>query len=328
MAQHVGTDHNEIVIGQKEVCEFLPELVRYTDEPLADLASIPLYYVSRLALEKVKVVLSGEGSDEILAGYDFDRFVKDVDRRRAWQRLPRWLRSEAGTAILRRLLGAGFEQRFHMDDTPLDLRCHPVPPHMTNYLASDEKRPMLLVDDDFGDSMDIVREAIARVPGAGPLHQMLYTYCQSWLVEDLLMKADRMSMANSLELRTPFLDYRLVEWAARAPVRAKVAINAAGKYETKYILRRFAEKRLPPEIISRPKMGFPVPLYDWLPNRLKSWAEDLLLPSDAHIYRWFKRDSVQNQLRLGTDMRGTLPDRHRLWNLLIFELWCRAWKPA
>ena len=328
MAQHVGTDHNEIVIGQKEVCEFLPNLVHYTDEPLADLAAIPLYYVSHLAREKVKVVLSGEGCDEILAGYDFDRFMKDVDRRRAWQRLPGWLHSGAGTALLRQLLGAGFKQRFHVDETPLDLRCHPVPPHMTNYFSSDEKRAMLLTDDDFGDSMDVVRKAIGRVPGAEPLHQVLYAYCQSWLVEDLLMKADRMSMANSLELRTPFLDYRLVEWAARAPARAKVGKNAKDNYETKYILRRFAEKRLPPEIINRPKMGFPVPLYDWLPNRLKGWAEDLLLSSDTHIFRWFKRDAVQLQLRLGTEITGELLDRHRLWNLLIFELWCREWNPV
>ncbi len=328
MARHVGTDHNEIVIGEKEFCDFLPAFVHFTDEPLADLASVPLFYVSWLARQKVKVVLSGEGSDEILAGYDFDRFVRETERRRAYQQLPGVLRRGIGMAALRRVYGARFDEHFWVNDAPLDLRQHSVPPHMTNYLTTEQKQQLFREKMSCRDSMDVVRDAIMCAPSHEPLHQMLYAYCQSWLVEDLLMKADRMSMANSIELRTPFLDYRLVEWAARAPTKVKVGKNASGKLETKRVLREFARSRLPAEIIERTKMGFPVPVYHWLSDRLKPWATEMLTSPDSQIYRWLERDAVTQQLQLGTRADGEMQDKHRLWNLLIFELWSREWKPA
>jgi asparagine synthase (glutamine-hydrolysing) len=327
MANYVGTDHNEVVIGEREFCEFLPDFVRLTDEPLADLASVPLYFVSRLARQKVKVVLSGEGSDEVLAGYDFDRLVREWDCRRRYQQLPKLLRGRTGLAALRRLYGARFDDLFMVSDVPLDLRFHSVPPHMTNYLTTEEKRELFPDGGCWCDSMDIVRAAIQRTRTREPLHQMLYAYCQSWLVEDLLMKADRMSMANSIELRTPFLDYRLLEWAAQAPTTVKVAKDKENRYETKHVLRRFARTRVPPEIIRREKMGFPVPVYDWLTNCLKTWAISMLSSPETQLNRWLDRDGVMRQVRAGTAPEGTMQDKHRLWNLLILELWSREWKP-
>ncbi len=328
MSEWVGTDHNEIVIGQKEFCDFLPEFVRYTDEPLADLASVPLYYVSRLAQQKVKVVLSGEGSDEILGGYDFDLWVKEMDRRRAYQRLPRWLRQGGPLSIMARLLGGPFIERLAADNTPTDLKLFPNPPNMTNYMTSEAKLTLFRDSIPYDDSMNQVRAEVLRVQSSDPLHQRLYIFCQSWLVEDLLMKADKMSMANSIELRTPFLDYRIVEWAAKSPSKIKVGKGRDGKYETKRVLRQFAIDRLPEEIIQRSKMGFPVPVYDWLSDRLKSWATDLLSSQDTQILRWLNPVAVYQQLRLATSTNGTLLDRHRLWNLLILELWSREWQPT
>jgi asparagine synthase (glutamine-hydrolysing) len=315
VAGWVGTDHNEIVIGEREFCDFLPQFVRYTDEPLADLASVPLYYVSSLARQKVKVVLSGEGGDEVLGGYH-DMMILWWDVVRQFQRLPTWLRRDVAVRVAR-LFGGRMVERVRKANTP---------PSKTAYLNSDEKRALFVEVPPFEDSMARVQAELRRTRTRVPLHQVLYVYCQSWLVEDLLMKADKMTMANSIELRVPFLDYRLVEWAAHAPSWVKVNRDGRWRHETKRVLRRFASTRLPGEIITRSKQGFPVPVYDWLDNRLKPWATELLAPSDALLYRWLRPDQVHRQLQLGTGS-GTLIEKHRLWHLLILELWLREWQP-
>jgi asparagine synthase (glutamine-hydrolysing) len=292
VADHLGTDHDEIEIGEREFLDFLPEFVRLSDEPLADLASVPLYYVCRLARQSVTVVLSGEGADEILAGYDFDRW---------------WRAREASTP------GGG------------DLRRDLLPPHMTNYMDSADKRALFLAPPDAPDSVDVLRRHLERGGGRHPLDQMLYLYCQDWLVEDLLMKADRMSMANSLELRTPFLDYRLVEWAARAPLAAKVGVDADGRSQTKRVLREFATPLLPAGILARPKQGFPVPVYDWLSSRLSAWAGDTILRPQARVRAWFTVEGLRSLLDRGTGPAAANHDRHRLWHMLVLEQWLCAW---
>lgn len=291
VAAHLGTDHAEVEIGQAEFLDFLPAFVRYTDEPLADLASVPLYYVCQLARQSVKVALSGEGADEILAGYDFDRW---------WAS-----RLAAGRGDVRRDL---------------------VPPHMTNYMDTAAKRALLGDAAEYPDSLEVLRGHLRRAGDRHPLDQMLFLYCQDWLVEDLLMKADRMSMANSLELRTPFLDYRLVEWAARAPLAAKVGETADGRGQTKRVLREFAAGLLPAEILTREKRGFPVPVYDWLADRLKPFAAALLLGTDARLNQWCHRPTLQRLFERGTAADAAAHDRHRLWHLIILEYWLREWQ--
>ncbi len=291
VARHIGSDHSEVEFGEREFLDFLPDFVRFTDEPMADLASVPLYYVSKLARQSVTVALSGEGADEILAGYDFDRWVAS--------RAP-----EFG-----------------------DLRSEAVPPHMTNYMDSSAKRALFLEAVEFPDSLDVVRGHLSHAGARHPLDQILHLYCQDWLVEDLLMKADRMSMANSLELRTPFLDYRLVEWAARTPLWAKVGPDAAGNWSTKHVLRQFASSLLPVEIIQRPKQGFPVPVYDWLATSLIERARELVLSPGSRLSEWFTAAGLRNIVALGTAESATVHDRHRLWNLMILEYWLQAWTP-
>jgi asparagine synthase (glutamine-hydrolysing) len=326
VAERTGTDHHEIVINEKDFCDFLPDFVRFTDEPLADLASIPLYYVSRLARESVTVVLSGEGSDEILGGYDFDYYVSLWDRRRSYQKLPNWLKkSSLFMGGYQKILGRSFDQGYIVDEGSLDLRRQDTPPSMTNHLDSAQKKRLFRGESNFSDSLQPMLVDLKRLQTSDPLNQYLYMFSQSWLVDDLLMKADRMSMANSLELRTPFLDYRLVEWAAKAPPSVKVRKNGDGTYVTKSILRQFAAQRLPVEILTRPKLGFPVPLYNWVTDRLKPWAFDLLDTSSARINSWLEPSTVQDQLRIGTDPGSAILDRHRLWDLLILELWSREW---
>jgi asparagine synthase (glutamine-hydrolysing) len=327
MAQHAGLNHHEIVIGEKEFIDFLPRFVHFSDEPLADLASIPLYYVSQLARTKIKVALSGEGSDEILGGYNLDVYAKEWDQNLLWQKLPVRLRENLAPKFAQRL-GPQWVERLMLANIPRDLRLLPERANMTDHLTSKEKYSLFRRAGQYNDSLDLIRSELERVPSNDPLHQLLYVFSQSWLVEDLLMKADKMSMANSIELRTPFLDYRLIEWAAHAPSNIKVGKNAQGRYETKRILRQFARKRLPKEIIDRPKLGFPVPLYEWLPTRLKAWAFDLLASPDAQLHRWMNPAAVRAQLEAGTQPEAGILDRHRLWDLLIFEIWSREWQPT
>ncbi len=323
-ARRVGTDHHEIVIDERDFLEFLPRFVHFSDEPLADLASVPLYYVSSLARRSVKVVLSGEGSDEILGGYSFDLSAQKWERLRQIQRLPAWLRRD----LPARLFGGKPPAAVDWVNTPIEQFHIRRPLNMTNYLSSQEKRRLLKTQDSFRDSFDVTRADAARVRSREPLHQALYTYCQSWLVEDLLMKADKMTMANSIELRVPFLDYRLVEWAARAPAWVKVGRGASGKYETKRVLRDFARKRLPETIVARPKQGFPVPVYDWLENQYKNWATELLTSKDTRLNELMQPEVVNEQLQAGTRPGGSRAAKQILWNLLILELWMREWNPT
>lgn len=309
VAQHIGATHEEIVIDDRQFTDFIPDLVTATDEPLADLASVPLYFVCKLARKKVTVALSGEGSDEILGGYSFDQLAREWAA--ASSRSPKtWMERARGL--------------FSTAPRGLDLSAAVVPLHMTNYLDSEAKRG-LMRGVSYPDSMEIVREAMACVGSREPLHQALYAYCQNWLVEDLLMKADKMSMANSLEVRTPFLDYRLVEWASRTPTWIKVGPDSDGRLVTKRALRRFAARYLPRSIIDRPKQGFPVPVYDWLSGRLKPWASDLLRGSEVRLHRLFDPAIVDAALVAGTMDGASMPDRHRIANLAILEQWMRAW---
>lgn len=318
-----STQHHEVVIDEKDFLDFLPDFVWHTDEPLADLACVPLYYVARLARQEVKVVLSGEGADEIFAGYDFDRWARLWDQTKA----ARVARGK-GSRWLFHLMAPFSARAYQLGEfaaTITDQRQVAEPISMTNLWSSGEKRDMFSTIENWPDSLDVIRNHLTRIGNRDPLNQVLYSYSQDWLVEDLLMKADRMSMANSLELRTPFLDYRLVEWAGHLPVHLKAGPDAAGNYRTKEILRRYAEPRLPREIVERPKQGFPVPVYGWLSGKLAPWAREILLDSNAHLADWFKPSVLQNIVQAATRSDADLKLRHRLWNLLILEIWMRRW---
>ena len=323
VASQLGADHHEVVIGQREFMDFLPDFVWHTDEPLADLASVPLHYVCKLARQNVKVVLSGEGSDEVLGGYSFDRWVRSWDEASAARRRTGWALGRLG-AVAARVLPAVARDR-ELAAISCDLRQLPEPLTMTNYLSSDEKAQMLCDRTRWPDSLDYVRRQLDHLGEAHPLNQALYVYCQDWLVEDLLMKADRMSMANSLELRTPFLDYRLVEWAGYLPLRLKVGPGKDGSYRTKEILRRYAEAILPSKVITRTKQGFPVPVYGWLSDGLAGWAREALLSPQAQLRSWFHASALEQATAAGTALSAGVTERHRLWNLLVLEIWMKRW---
>jgi asparagine synthase (glutamine-hydrolysing) len=318
VARHIDAIPHQIEIGQREFIDFLPEFVWHADEPLADLASIPLHYVSRLARQHVKVVLSGEGADEILAGYNFERTAEQLDARsRTVGRIPRglfraasWLAPDRHRRVLQRMAAEGWQASLRERRTTA-----------TSYwrdgaLASLWRGPRQLPVE------RIIDGWYAGGQSREPMDILQNAWCQDWLVEDLLMKADKMTMANSIELRVPFLTHSFVEWAQRLPVALRVGDRASG-YSSKRILRRFAAARLPREIIDRPKQGFPVPAYQWLKGDLGHWASQRLADHGSPIYEWLDptvASATAQAARAGDDEAA-----HRTWALLVLDFWARRW---
>lgn len=321
VAEHVGARYHEIVLGREDFLRMLPEIVVACDEPMADLSVIPVLALSRLAREHVKVVLSGEGSDEVLAGYQFDEAQRAWDRVRRLQRLP-------GAALrigasLSRFGPSGLHRKAEkVAGDPLERWNRLQLPHITINFGQQEKKELWPGET----RLDSLRVLAAQYEGAlskDPLQQMLSVYQKDWLVEDLLMKADKASMAASLEARTPFLDYRLVQWANRQPNQVKVKRLDRSRYETKSVLRRFCQGRVPRTIIDRPKRGFPDPANVWLKDGLGHWAEDTLLGPGSASGAIFDRAAILNVL--ADAKSGNEPAANRIWSLIVLEYWLKAW---
>jgi asparagine synthase (glutamine-hydrolysing) len=323
VAEHLGCEHHEILIDEGDVLDFLPRLVWHTDEPMADPSAIPLYYVAGLAVQDVKVVLSGEGSDEVLAGYDFDSQVRGWERVARFQQLPRWLRDTAPTAVFRALGMQGRVEWLERANIPLAERNRRLLPMMTSYFSSAEKQALWTSAPPLEGSERLYEQYYERSGTHEPLHQLLYAACQDWLVEDLLMKADRMSMANSLELRVPFLDHRLVEFLATRSPATKIRRDGNGRHHTKYLLRRFAEPRLPRTILHRAKRGFPVPILPWFGNILGAFSREALLGQESYSSCWFDKEAVAGLLDRA--QAGNEVAAERAWLLLVLEFWARRW---
>jgi asparagine synthase (glutamine-hydrolysing) len=323
VAKHVGAEYHEVVIDQSAFLDMLPQAVRAADEPLADLAAIPLLAVSRLARQWVKVVLSGEGSDEILAGYSFGNLVRNFRLIKHIQTLPpsilKWM---VGLLVL--FPGKYSEKLNKVANIHLSKWGSARRYHMTRHWTQEQK--VLLWPSFSGlDSNRIIDDMYATAASENPLEQILSVYQKSWLVEDLLMKADKMTMATSLELRVPFLDYRLVEWANRQRPELKVGHLGSRRYVTKYILRRFAQKRLPREIINRPKQGFPVPAYIWLhEEKVSRWTHECLIGKKSRLKHILSPAEMEDQIFRAA--RGDMQAAHRTWLLIVLEIWLREYE--
>jgi asparagine synthase (glutamine-hydrolysing) len=319
VARHLGLENHEVVVDQRQYIEMLPEAVRAADEPLADPTIVPLLAVARLTHGHVKVALSGEGSDEILAGYDLHLTRRRFEILRRIQRVPSPLLLAMSGAL--RLFSAEYAQKLgDIARVPLSRRNILTNNHMTWHWTQQAKASLWPT---FAgrDSAYTLRQMYAHVDSPDPLDQMLSVFQKSWLVEDLLMKADKMSMAASLELRVPFLDYRLVAWANRQPTDVKIG-RLDGRTVTKRVLRRFAAKRLPRTIIDRPKRGFPVPIGRWMADqRFARWTQQYLTGKEARLKDVFQTDEIRRHLQ-----RGAAGDRQaadNVWILAVLETWLR-----
>ncbi|HOL69869.1 MAG TPA: asparagine synthase (glutamine-hydrolyzing) [Bryobacteraceae bacterium] len=314
-ARAIGSDHHEVVVGLEDFFSALPRLIWHEDEPIAWPSSVSLYFVSRLAASRVKVVLTGEGSDELFAGYARYRFYL---MNRKWMSgyrllppaLRGWIRRQAAasrllSAGLRRKLGHTFLARgdsleslyldnfycaFSGADQERLFSLPPGPSPYAQYLGYWNARP--------------------RVPA---LDRMLYADSKTYLVE-LLMKQDQMSMACSIESRVPLLDHTFVEFAARVPARLKIR----GRTQ-KYIFKRAVEDLLPRDIVYRRKMGFPTPLREWLLRPAAAPLIDSLRAPGGLLAEYVNRTELD--ALLARHSQGIEDATDRIWRLLNLQLW-------
>lgn len=314
VARAFNTAHHEIVVTPKDFLDFIPKYVWHMDEPVTEAAAISLYYVSKLAREQVVVCLSGEGSDEIFAGYDFYAYnlVMEKIRAAAGQSLA------GGAARLGRALGLTRKLQKY-----LDLVSQPLDQRYKGISSYEEAVKQSLYTKEFAGECQKGNQALqefisgifSRSEKWDALSRMLYFDTKTWLVDDLLIKADRMSMATSIELRVPFLDHRLVEYAATVPSSYKMHGN-----DPKYILKQVVKDRLPKSVIQRKKMGFPTPLEIMFKGgELYDYAQDMLLSPIAVQRGYFTRSAVEKLLE--DHKNGRAKNHRELWQLLVLEKW-------
>jgi asparagine synthase (glutamine-hydrolysing) len=305
-ARTFGAVHHEYRQTATEFEEFVPSLVRSLDAPMADPACIPLHYISKLAREHITVVLSGE----ILAGYGiYPRMLalEKLNRVPGVQTIAPWIARVAPSEAIR--------QYVRMSGQPLEQRYRGI-----SRGFRDETKRLLIGEERMRQSNLRLQERFdhyySDARGTSPLNRMLHVDTKVWLPDDILVKADRMTMANSLELRVPFLDHRMVEFAATLPLRAK--LNGS---HGKSILRDAMRGILPDIIIDRPKQGFPVPLASWLRGPMRSFTRDHLLGDDSASCRYLSRPALT---RVVEDHEQGKADRsEELWTVLVFEIWHR-----
>jgi asparagine synthase (glutamine-hydrolysing) len=321
VAEHIGSEHHEVRMSREEFFDSLPRLIWHEDEPIAWPSSVSLYFVARLAREKVTVVLTGEGSDETLAGYT----------RYAWtllnSRMDKVYRSTTPDSLRRLVRGA-------IQGSPLTASFHRKLQH--TFLARDGNSwPSFYFDNFFSafaasEQFDLLTPAALAAAGdayAGSmnawdrsrgdlLHRLLYTDINSYLIE-LLMKQDQMSMAASIESRVPFLDHVLVEFTARIPAKYSTK-GMAGKF----ILKQAVEDLLPRSIVYRKKMGFPTPWEYWLAGSQLDDLEQMLLSPRSAERGLFRPEAVK---RIFAEHRSRARDHgNRIWRLINLEIWQRV----
>jgi asparagine synthase (glutamine-hydrolysing) len=303
-AAAIGVEHITKVVSAEEMMSALPLIVWYLDDPVADPALVPLYFIAREARKHVKVVLSGEGADELFGGYTiyrepislraFDHVPMSV-RKGIGQlsaRLPEGLR---GKDLLRR--GAiGIEERYYGNAR----------------IFRPEELTLLKTYDPSVSYMDVTAKHYAATEHLDGSTRMQYIDLFTWLRGDILVKADKMTMANSLELRVPFLDIEVFDVASSIPTSEKLT-----KETTKYALRRAIADIVPPHVINRPKLGFPVPIRHWLKDVMYDWAREILTESQAENLI-DKRAALE---LLDAHRAGPHDYSRKIWTLLVFCIW-------
>jgi asparagine synthase (glutamine-hydrolysing) len=321
VARAFGTDHHEIIIDAEKFFAALPQLVWHEDEPLAHPASVPLFFVSQLAASHVKVVLTGEGSDETLAGYE--RYRKTIYNLSLGRKYQSWTPESIRSAVRRRFENSDGSSRLRqkLRRTFLSLPAEIESLYFDNFavfsramqqeLLTPEARESARVLDPYTD----LRSYFETNDATTLLDRLLYTDIKTYLHE-LLMKQDQMSMAASIESRVPFLDHKLVEFTARLPARLKLR-----GWTTKYILRQSMKGVLPDAILKRGKMGFPVPLARWFRTSFRPVIDDYVLGERAASRRLFDQGFVRRVVE--EHQSGTRNHAERLWSLVNFEMWMR-----
>ena len=323
IAERFQTKHHDQVV-EPDAAGILDRLVWHYDEPFADSSAIPTYYVSKIAREHVTVALSGDGGDEIFAGYR--RYMLDVRENAIREMIPTAIRRAIFRPLAALYPKADWAPRvFRGKATFENLACSHIEGYFRSVSACRPETKRLLLHPDIQrqlqgyDTLDLFRAYYDRAGTTDPLSRIQYVDVKTYLPDDILVKVDRASMANSLEVRSPLLDHRFMELTARIPSSLKLR-GSVGKY----IFKKSLEKVVPDDVLYRKKMGFAVPLASWLRRDLKPMAESLLLGSQP--------DGIldkQGVERLWTEHQSGLRNRStELWTLLMFRMWQQRFAKA
>lgn len=320
VAERFKTDHTEFMVEPKAL-DVIEKLVWHFNEPFADSSAVPTYYVSKLAREKVTVILNGDGGDENFAGYG--RYTALAFSKEMHRYFP--------ASFVRSLLPVIMRLPHGKDPTNFFWRLkrflqeYSKSPEMMNaqwlcHFSTGMKND--LYTEDFSrqvssrDSFELLFNKYDEAEADNFLDKTLYADVMMYLPDDLLVKVDVASMANSLEARSPFLDHEFMEFAARIPAELKLKGRT-----TKYILKEALRGILPDEVLFREKMGFGVPIDHWFRNELKDMAYDILLSEKAMARGYFKKEAVKRILDEHTSNKWNW--HNHIWNLLMLELWHR-----
>ena len=307
IAAHLGTDHTELYLSARDAFEVIPRLPRIWDEPFGDSSQIPTFLVSEMSRRSVTVALSGDGGDELFGGYS--RYHK-IER--AWAGVHR-IPDSARTAMAS-IVGIGASRdlvRGPLGRTATFLRLQSLE-ELYRWRVSRLDHPAALVP---GASEALSAAAFGPVPFlTDPGDKMMYSDTRTYLPENILTKVDRASMAVSLEVRAPFLDHRIAEYAWRLPRSQRL-----GGHQGKAILRALGHRHLPADVMQRKKRGFSLPVEDWVRGPLRSWGEDLLSE------RRLTEQGLLNVAAVRALWRGFLDGKDRVdnvvWNVLMFQAW-------
>jgi asparagine synthase (glutamine-hydrolysing) len=327
VAAHLGTDHTEFYVEPRHALDVIPRLPDWFDEPFADSSQIPTYLVSELTRKHVTVALSGDGGDELFAGYN--RYVWAERLAHAVNMVPRPLRSASATALralapetwnrLFALVPAAWRpalpgDKLHKITTLLD---HPEPDAIYRRLVSQWERPEEVAAAGHEPRGPLWDATIARdFPDLVPRMQFLDMV--SYLPDDILTKVDRATMAVGLEGRVPLLDHRVVAYSWSLPAGLKLR---GGR--SKWLLRRVLDRYVPRSLIDRPKMGFGVPIDTWLRGPLREWAESLLTPARLAGYGFVRVEPVRRAWR--EHLEGSRNWQYPLWTVLMLQAWRERW---
>jgi asparagine synthase (glutamine-hydrolysing) len=318
VAKFLGTDHHEERLSANLAANLVSEIGAWMDEPFSDPSLVPTYLLSRFTRKHVTVALGGDGGDEIFAGYPMYAGIKWAE---IYKRVPLSMRDKIIEPLIRLLpvktknLSFDYKAMRFVTGAKYD----PVARHHIWFgsFTPDEQEQLLTANalaETNGDIYQQAREMMTACGETDPVKSMQNLDTRLYLAEDILTKVDRASMAVSLEVRAPFLDPRVAEFAASLPSDYKLR-----GHKTKYILKKAVHDLLPPFVTRRPKKGFGVPVAEWLKEKLRPMARDLLSPERVRRAGVFNPDFVS---RLQDEHeRGIANHRKLLWTLLMFELW-------
>jgi asparagine synthase (glutamine-hydrolysing) len=318
VSNHVGTDHSEVTLSPQQFSDWIPHLVWHLDEPVGDSACVPLFFLAQRAKQHATVLHSGEGADEIFGGYSIYKKMLLLNRLHSSPLgVVAGLFDRVGSSAS---VGGKWGRYVRHMALPLENRYRGVSSLFLDGIKADvvnQEFRTVIAEKSYLE--DTFHGYYQRVKSTTELNRMLYVDTKAWLPDDLLVKADKMTMAASVELRVPFLDHRMIEFAARLPMAMKIKNG-----EAKYLLKKVMEPYLPKAIIYQPKKGFPVPIQQWFQQGLAQTAQDLVLNQQSVVSTFINGRVVADVLR--AHQNGQVDAADELWSLVVLEQWCRTFE--